>query len=254
MTPQERASFDNLVLMCATHGREVDASETGEKHFPVDMLRTMKATHEAKISEAVTQAIEQERSGVQTATGSIDTGLRSATAAVTAEGLLEFMGHTDDAAVVTIIAGLEDARARLQRLSQPALDLLSQLLGLWLLQCRNDKDASCDFGDPWGSQPSMPAQNVDNRVMQGMQGSVGRAMDELQSRDLISIWVDEYEGQAYYVFGRVWNLDAIRDNFWPSVAQFLYDGHGVTIQDWVKGLDFSIFDRLAPADRDVPWR
>jgi hypothetical protein len=183
MQPEERASFDNLVLMCATHGREVDAAETGEKNFPIDKLRIMKETHEAKVSEAIAVAIEQELSGVQTATGTIDTALRSATAAATAEGLRESLGLSEDDAGAVVVA-LAEAQAQLQRLSQPALDTLSQLLGLWLLQCRNDQDGSCDFGDAYGTQPSLPYQNVDNRVMRGMQGSVDRAMDELKSREV----------------------------------------------------------------------
>jgi hypothetical protein len=253
MTPEERASFDNLILMCATHGREVDAPETGEKNFPIDKLRIMKETHEAKVSEAVAVAIEQELSGVQTATGAIDTALRSATAAATAEGLRESLVLSEDDAGA-VLAALADAQAQLQRLSQPALDTLSQLLGLWLLQCRNDRDGSCDFGD--GTQPSLPCQNVDNRIMRGMQGSVDRAMDELKSHEVILIWADEYEGTADYVFGRIGNSQTLRYNFnfWRSAAEFLYAGHGVEIQDWIKGLDFSIFDRIAPADRDVPWR
>jgi hypothetical protein len=71
---------------------------------------------------------------------------------------------------------------------------------------------------------------------------------------VILIWADEYEGTADYVFGRIGNSRTLRYNFnfWRSAAGFLYAGHGVEIQDWIKGLDFSIFDRIAPADRDVP--
>ena len=253
-SPTERASFENLILMCATHGREVDAPDTGEANFPIDRLRLVKQVHEAKISEAVTAAIEQELTGAQTATGAIDTTLRTSTTAATAEGLLECLGIQPGRTASEIVVGLADARAQLRRLSQPALDLLSQVLELWLQQSRDDTDGSCDFGDPYRSSPQLPCQHVDNRVMRGSQATVGNALGELKTRDLLHVWVDDDERVAYYVFGILWNLRSSSYSFWPSVAQFLYEGHGVEIQDWVRGLDFSIFDRPAPETRVVPWR
>jgi len=46
----------------------------------------------------------------------------------------------------------------------------------------------------------------------------------------------------------------LRYNFWISSAEFLCEGFGVPIQDWIKTLEFSVFDKVAPANRDVPWR
>lgn len=243
------------MLMCAEHGREVDAPDTGEANFPIDRLRIMKQTHEAKVSDAVTAAIEQELSGVQTATGSIDTTLRASAAATTAEGLLEALQVSDEHGAGRIIAGLDQARSQLRRLSQPALDLLSQLLELWVQQCRDDSTGRCDFGHTFGPNPQMPCRHVDNRIMRGKQSAVDLAMSELMTREIIKTWADEYEGVVYYVFtSSLWQMGAMRYTFWPAVAEFLYDGHGVGVQDWVRGLDFSIFDRPAADDRDVPWR
>ncbi len=257
MTAEQRAAVENLILMCATHGREVDAPDTGEANFPVERLRAMKEKHEAKVTEAVTAAIEQDQSGVQTATGAIDTGLRPAKAAATAAGLLESLGLADDArSAARFVDALDGARADLQRLSQLALDTLSLLLELWLLECRNDSGNIGnigDFGDSSDIGPSLPLQNVENRVIR--RASFDKGLSELQGRDLIEIWPDEDAGTVDYVFRTLWRLPGqLRYNFWISAAYFLYEGYGVEIQDWIKSLDFSIFDRVAPANRDVSWR
>src|SRR4051794_12538411 len=38
MNPEDRRKADNLMLLCATHGREVDDRQTGESRFPVQAL------------------------------------------------------------------------------------------------------------------------------------------------------------------------------------------------------------------------
>lgn len=258
MTPQDRASFANLILMCATHGREVDAPDTGEANFPAVMLRIMKETHEAKVTAAVEAAISQDLSGVQTAAGAIDTALRPSKAAVTAEGLLESLLLGNDPSVMAkFVAALETNRTDLQRLSQPALDTLSELLRLWLLDCRDHSDGSYSFGDPSDSGPLLPRQNVENRIMQGGRGAFDRAIGELMSRKLIERWFEEEDRTEWYAILSMQQLPTEGSyyyNFWRSTAEFLYSGFGVEIPDWIKGLDFSIFDRVAPADRVVPWR
>ena len=256
LTPEQRAHASNLILMCATHGREVDAPDTGEAKFPIERLRSIKETHETKISDAVAAAIDQDFSGVQTATGTIDTALRPAVAEATAEGLLESLGYSEsDSASARIIAALADARAQLQRLSQPALDTLSQLLELWLLECRDDSTDTYDFGDVSGVGPALPSQNVENRRMQGRQDSFDRAFEELKSRKLVEIWLDEYAETTDFALGALWHPEERRSfNFWISAAWFLREGYDLLIHDWIKGLDFSIFDRVAAADRNVIWR
>jgi hypothetical protein len=236
--------------MCATHGRDVDAPETGEKFFPIDRLRAMKAAHEAKISDAIAHAIQEELSGVRTAEGLLDTSLRAANAATTAQGLAESMMFTDEASKNELLVDLEEARSCLQRLSQPALDTLSQLLGVWLLCSRDDKAQVYDFGDPGGPNPRLPMSTVDNRVRRGAEESFEAATHELTAHGLFSTDVDEYDQD--YVLHEPWNL--FMSNFWICAASFLYEGHGVEIHDWVRTLDFTIFDRPAPSDRDVPWR
>jgi hypothetical protein len=256
LTPKERAEFGNLMLMCATHGREVDAPETGEANFSVERLRHMKEEHEAKVTEAITAAIEEDRSGIKTATGAIDTGLRAATAATTAEGLLESLGLKGDSAAVPIaVDSLNVIREDLQRLSQVALDTLSQLLHLWLRECPNYSVGWRDFGDPSLTiDPSLPLSNVDNRIKNSDVFSNG--LSELKARALISVEIDEYEETSAYAIRDQWRLKTNTHwyNFWISAAYFLQQGYGVEIQDWVKGLDFSIFDRPAPVSATVEWR
>jgi hypothetical protein len=254
MTAQERAAVDNLILMCATHGREVDAPDTGEANFPVERLRAMKEKHEAKITEAVTAAIEQELSGVQTATGSIDVALRPAKAAATAEGLLESLVIDADAGTqAQFVQALDGARADLQQLSQLALDTLSLLLALWVMKCRTQPGNPCNFGDPTDIGPILPLQDVDNRVVN--RSTFNKGFTELQRAGFIEICHAPDAGTSDYSFERAWQLpDRHRYNFWISIAEFLCEGYGVEIQDWIKSLDFSIFDRVAPANRDVPWR
>ncbi|MEU6190783.1 hypothetical protein [Nocardia sp. NPDC047038] len=254
MTAEERAAVSNLILMCATHGREVDAPDTGEAKFSVERLRAMKEKHEAKVTEAVTAAIAQDQSGIQTATGAIDTGLRPAKAAVTAAGLLESLGLDDEEdAAPRFVDALTGARADLQRLSQLALDTLSQLLQLWLLECRNELDHTCDFGDPSDFGPYLPLQNVKNRVVSSRLFDMG--LHELQARNVVEVSADEDAGTIDYAFTTLWKQPGrIQYNFWISAAYFLYEGYGVEIQDWVRGLDFSIFDRLAPETSKVQWR
>ncbi|WP_433579045.1 hypothetical protein [Nocardia brasiliensis] len=254
MTAQERAAVGNLILMCATHGRDVDAPDTGEANFSVERLRSMKEKHEAKVTEAVTAAIAQEQAGVQTATGAIDTGLRPAKAAITAAGLLESIGFDDEGdSTPGFVDALNGARADLQRLSQLALDTLSQLLHLWLLECRNDSDHTCNFGDPSDFGPYLPLQNVNNRVVSSKVFDMG--LRELQTRNIVEVVPDEDAGTVDYAFTTLWDPPVrYRHNFWVLAAYFLYQGYGVEIQDWVRGLDFSIFDRLAPETSKVDWR
>ncbi|UJH70059.1 hypothetical protein [Ornithinimicrobium sp. INDO-MA30-4] len=71
--------------------------------------------------------------------------------------------------------------------------------------------------------------------------------------EILSKEIDYETQRAYYFFDLQWR-ERSRYNFWICAAAFLYFGHGVEIQDWVKGLDFTIFDRAAAPERDVPWR
>ncbi len=250
VSAEERRAFANLLLMCASHGRDVDAPDTGEKNFTIAKLQQIKAAHETKIADAVLRAINQELTGLRTANDVLDTSLRSANAASTGEGLAESMEFDDDVSIQGLLAALEEARARLQRLSQPALDILSQLLELWEMHCRDDKTLVPDFGESSGRSPRVSISIVENRLTRGSMQSFTSATDELVAQGLLSMDVDEYE--QVYALKDPWGM--FLNSFWINVAWFLYSGHGVEIHFWVKTLDFTIFDRLAPEDRDVWWR
>ncbi|GAB2565030.1 hypothetical protein [Kribbella endophytica] len=258
MSPEERRSFDNLMLMCATHGREVDAAETGEINFPIAKLRAMKLVHEARISEAVEHAVEEELTGVRTATGLIDISLRNASDASTGDGLAESIGLKDPDELEDLMAALTEAKSRLQRLSQPGLDTLSQILGVWRVHCFDASDGSYYFGDPSGNRPRVPLEKVDNRIKYGAEQTFNNSTQELFSSDLVEIDVNDDENGQEYTFHSPWSFrikgTRYSFDFWSSAAEFLQSGHGVEIQDWVRSLDFSIFDRRAPKGRDVPWR
>ncbi len=254
-TAEERRSFNNLILMCATHGREVDTPDTGEMNFPISRLQAMKAAHETKVSDAVARAIQEDVTGVRTATGVIDTALRKARVATTAEGLAESMLFTADSEMAALLEALSEARSRLQRLSQPALDTLSQLLGVWMLVSRrDDKGQGYEFGDSTASHPTIAFAAVENRVTYGGEDSFSATSDELTSHGLLSIIADEYE--HVYVIKGPWPSTVAnqQEDFWICAAWFLYEGHGVGIDDWVRTLDFSVFDRAASPERPVPWR
>ncbi|MBJ7356863.1 hypothetical protein [Nocardioides sp.] len=249
-TAEERRAFDNLVLMCATHGREVDSPETGEKFFPIEKMRALKAAHETKVSEAVMAAVEEELTGVRTATGLLDISLRPSNGASTAAGLAESMMFTDDRSRKSLLAALEEARSCLERLSQPALDMLAQFLAVWLVTSRDDKTRKYDFGDPGDASVRLPIATIENRVKHGMDQTFGETTQELTTHGLLSLDIDDYDQD--YVVKDPWNL--MMENFWVCTASFLYEAFGVEVQDWLRTLDFTIFDRLAPADSGVPWR
>lgn len=251
MSPEERRGFDNLILMCATHGREVDDPDTGEARFPIEALRRIKERHEAKVGAAVEQAIDEEVSGSRTALGLIDTALRPATTAETARGLAEFL---DVEAPAVLVPGLNHVRASLQRLSQVGLDALSQTLRIWTLHCHNPSSDVYDFGDTSSWGPSVPIEKVSNRIAYGSDSEWSSALDELESSGLLVSSIDEYHRS--YSFQEPWSLrdGKYRHNFWISAAHFLHLAFGIEIGDWIRTLDFSIFDRPAPNGRPVPWR
>jgi hypothetical protein len=251
MSADERRSFGNLMLMCGTHGREVDDPETGEARYPIETLRQMKEAHEAKVLTAVKQAIDDEVSGIRSAMALIDTTLRPATGALTATGLAESLGVANPA---DLLPGLAHVQARLQRLSQVGLDALSQLLRVWLLHCYDHTASAYDFGDISATGPSVPIEKVTNRVGQANDHEWAVALDELESSELVETVIDEYD--HVYLLKEPWTLREGRYtyNFWISAAHFLHFGYGVEIPDWIRSLDFSIYDRPAPPGRPVPWR
>ena len=46
LTPEQSAAFSNLLILCLPHHAEVDDLKTGEKHYPVELLRQWKIEHE----------------------------------------------------------------------------------------------------------------------------------------------------------------------------------------------------------------
>lgn len=248
LTPEQRRNYDNLILMCANHGREVDAPDTGEANFPVAMLRQLKEAHEQKISEAVTQAIDLELQGFVTASGLFDTAPRDATVAITGAGLADAL--EDDSAETTesLVEALADCRARLRRLSQSSIDALSQLLDLWTLtQCSEG-----DFGDWSGIRVRLPMGVVHNRAAVARQEQWRLIQQELVTQSLLE--VDEDDGE--YILQSPWDfaLAGHSYDFWRLSAEFLQCAHGLKIGGWLRGLDFSIFDEVASPAREVTWR
>ena len=58
MTDDERASYDNLILLCPTHHTKIDKKK-GEAIYTVEVLKKMKADHEKKFSGIIDAMIEK---------------------------------------------------------------------------------------------------------------------------------------------------------------------------------------------------
>lgn len=53
MTDNQRNHYDNLIYLCATCHRKIDAAVSGEKDYPVERLLEIKEQHERKVEEGV---------------------------------------------------------------------------------------------------------------------------------------------------------------------------------------------------------
>ena len=56
MTEEERNGYHNLIYVCATCHSKIDAIPQGETDYPVECLLNIKAEHEEKVREAMTEA------------------------------------------------------------------------------------------------------------------------------------------------------------------------------------------------------
>ena len=258
--PKERAALTNLMLMCADHGREVDDERTGEVTFPVTMLRAMKERHEAKVTEAVAAAVEQEVAGLQSADGLLDTSPRAVTVHTTAAGLLESVDmKMTSMSAKDLTAALKIAISRLSQLSQPAVEVLSQLLALWRNRCADpNNDHAYDFGDPTTGRVKLDYETTRNRLFKGQNSRFDGLLAELRASELLA---DPDEDDSSYVIKEPWDLwvgvpgsRGYRYNFWILTADYLWQAHNLLIDEWVLRLDFAIFDEPASSDRSVQWR
>lgn len=254
VTPQERCQASNLMLMCANHGREVDDKHTGEQKYPVARLRQMKAEHEATVTDAVADAIAAEQNDAPGATRVLDTLRRRSVDFVAADGLLESTHIIDPRTGVegpeakATRDGLLDAQHRLEVLSRPALDILQQLLSVWILDCeRCGTPASPNFGEP-SRYVDVAADAVNNRVLRGQQDAFDRGVAELVAAEIIEMPENDH---PYYRVCATW---AGWGCSWPALAAFLWEAHDQRIDDWLPTLNFALFDLVAAEDRNVQWR
>jgi len=58
MTDEQRNHYNNLIYLCATCHRRIDAIPQGEKDYTVERLQTLKAKHEQKVREALADAFD----------------------------------------------------------------------------------------------------------------------------------------------------------------------------------------------------
>lgn len=56
MTDEERNHYNNLIYLCATCHTKIDAIPQGEQDYPVHRLHNIKAEHEQKVRDAVSEA------------------------------------------------------------------------------------------------------------------------------------------------------------------------------------------------------
>lgn len=56
MTDEARNHYSNLIYLCSTCHTKIDAIPQGERDYPVERLQELKADHEKRVREAVTEA------------------------------------------------------------------------------------------------------------------------------------------------------------------------------------------------------
>ena len=57
MTSEERDSVSNLICLCSTCHRMIDAHPYGELNYPVELLRSIKKEHEEKVATAIEEGV-----------------------------------------------------------------------------------------------------------------------------------------------------------------------------------------------------
>ncbi|MEV4139365.1 hypothetical protein AB0J72_45285 [Dactylosporangium sp. NPDC049742] len=267
LSAEERRDFKNLILFCATHGREVDDRKYGEIKFPAEKLLRIKEEHEAKVEEAVVQAIEREQGGPQNTNLMLDLSRRTSESATTGIGLLESFGHSLDSLDMArfqprLIRELEIAERKLTEMSQVALEVLSGFLELWMREKVSGNEWRFDFPDYTTDRLELDNSLLVTKIRAAGRSRFDNAVSELQAREIVEFVSDE-DGASWTVKA-IWGYNESSAtnrgrydstyNFLLAAAQFLWYAFEIPVYDWVKGLNFGLFDTVAGEEKTVPWR
>jgi hypothetical protein len=212
---RERASFDNLMLMCERHHRVTDDVDA----FPVARMREIKRRHEEKFSEGVRRFLAD----IEDETRTINPR-----PAVTLEAFCRVCGYeVDGLEARTHLSDLRELTAVLARLSRPA----RQLLVVLVRHGRRDGDSL--------------------RIsMQHVLDVTGLAYDSLAPRVAqLGVqrlaWIDDddfYESASGAPFVVV---QSSQPQDWPNVLADLRDvseSLGVPLERLLEDLDFTTLD------------
>ena len=248
-TPLERASIGNLMLMCADHGREIDAPIVGEKEFPGVLLRSWKAIHERKINTAIDTAIAQEMEVRLPIEGVFESTTRPTKPAISGIGLLDALKASEKASpeeYKEFTLALASAGKKLSELSSIGRDGLARIVEIWQMKASGGND----YGNPDG-RAEVASRAVSNRVLKTDQETFDAIVAELaDEEDLLERPSSE---SPVWVLRSPWVNPSLNANFWQLLALYLDSGTGVKVSRWLKDLDFSQFDSVLPDDR-APWR
>jgi hypothetical protein len=246
MLPEERRKASNLMLLCADHGREVDDRETGEKLYPRMRLEEIKRSHESRFTGLIDEMMSSSRSRARSAADFIDTTTAVSVAGQTASGFIDYWALADGGSELTNQARgeLDESRRVLTQLSQAALTMLSWMLGVWESSLEPDAKGETDFGVDW-IHPESPAVHeslIHNRELN--QEQLHSALIELEMRRIVhppSPEASDYQERKFYL-SSPWTKELTS---WCRIAEYLDRRHQTAVSEWLKALDFSVFDALA---------
>jgi len=253
MPPEKRRAFENLLLLCANHGRLVDDNETGERDFPVARLHEIKRAHEQRIDDLVATMRKYE-ARAPTAKGVIDVSHRKASASTDAAAYINYLGLNDpdideaDQLIAKVHAELEASRHQLSRLSALALGILAALLALWegtlVSSANSQRDVGRDVFDPGAPYVSVPYASVRNRQIK--KGELASAVSELQRAGLLR---ERESREDEYDIMSPWSTEWCT---WRTYTDYLWQAHGIAVSAWVATLDYTLFDAVS-GGRAATW-
>jgi hypothetical protein len=241
MSPNERRAFQNLVLLCANHGREVDDKKTGETIYPRSRLQKIKSEHEAKFAKVLDAMVLSAHGKPPTSGDFIDANPRPSSAPGSASRFFQHIMVDDNAELsLQVNEQLRDCHDRLSHVSDAALGTLSVLIALWEETLK--RDGAIDFDDPSAGSPSIHNSHVTNRGTDRNQ--LESALAELADWDLIFLPdPDDPRSEQSFSLNTPWR-DPRSDDFttWHSIGKYLQQTEQGRLSDWVKELDFQVFD------------
>lgn len=243
MPPEERRKAPNLMLLCADHGREVDDPETGERLYPRARLEEIKKAHESRFTGLIDEMLSSSKSRARSADDFIDTAAAASTAGQTAAGFIDFweLDQGGPELIKEVGDELEKSRRVLTQLSQAALSTLSWILSLWESALDLDYQGEKDFGNDWfhPRPPSVHESLIHNRQLNELE--LHFALAELEQRHLLSRPDPEefnYQDREYSI-NSPWTQEWTT---WRRITEYLDRQHQLAVSEWLKELDYSIFD------------